>query len=469
MAAIFEKHTYRVLITIFMVSVVSHVGVLGNPGYFSHDEWDRVHSLNVLGFWGYMASAAQIQAGPEFGYPVRPIGFVQQGLSALWMNSAPLVVHSVDVALHAVIAMIMSLALMSLRAQRPLPELAGVAFALSPLTTGAVAWMGASFDQWYTLFMVLACWTAVLIYRGESKPAKFVVLFLCSAGAMLSKEAAVVLPAMISLCLLVFYSITQADRFLYRRALAILSMSAIPIALYMAIRLPALMVSFGGGGHGAYSPSLSFLIPNAIAYFTFPFLPSPQEMRAPIPLGTSAVLAVLLHGALIILLARNVSWTVAGAYLIAYFLPLGPVLPLVQPAAHYIHASAVPLALVFAVVAAGAWRQGAIVPIGLIVVGGILMTVHLSLLQYRFYQDGLCQSRFLISLPARLAAYDPVPGPVALEAEGSVRSWAMRRVLHDRQAYDGLADRPLVRFVEDLPRGAEPSLRLRVTATCEVR
>ncbi len=451
------------------VSVMGHIGIIANPGFFSHDEWDRVDFINEYGFWGYMARFMPVQVGPEFGHPVRPIGFVQQGLSALGMPSAPILVHGFDVLLHTGIALLLYFAVSSLKAPRSFSVLAGLAFALSPLTTGAVGWVGASFDQWYTLFCIAACWVAVLIYRDGIGAGRVILLFLLAAGAILSKEAAVVLPGLILMAIVSFHLLLQPGEVYLRRAGVAVLVSLLPILAYLLIRLPALMVSFSGGGHSAYSPSLGFVLDNAVAYFAFPLLVQPSEMRAPIGFGPVQILAILAHLGLIIWLAQRYSWLIAGAYVAAYFLPLLPVLPLPQPAAHYIHGSAVPLALALAALASGAWHRRDVAPLAVLGGAALVMMLHNLAIQRRYYADGACQSRFMVSLPAHLAALEPVPGPVVLHAERRARTATMRRALHDRRAYDGKGGRPLVRFAQDLPAGLEPALRLRVTPTCEIR
>lgn len=452
-----------------LLSVVAHLGIIANPGFFSHDEWERADFIDHSGFWAYLELYAPLQSGPEFGYPVRPIGFLQQGLSALWMSSAPVVVHGVDVLLHTAIVLLLYAALASLQAGRSLAFLAALAFTLSPLPTGAVGWTAASFDQWYTLFFIATCWVATLIYRDGLSRGRLLGLFLFSSGAILSKEAAVVLPGMVFVGLFSFHVLTRAEGVRYRRAMTILLVSALPVLSYLLIRLPALVMTLGGGGRSTYTPSLGFVLDNVVAYFAFPFLIQVLEMRAPIGFGWGPVLAIGAHLALVLWLGWRFSWLIAGCYFAAYFMPLLPVLPLPQPAAHYIHGSAVPLALALAALVSGAWHRRAMAPLSFLGGGALVMLLHNLVIQHCYYREGVCQSRFLTSLPARLAAYDPVPGTVVLEVAAGTGNWTMRRALHDRRAYDGAAGRPLVRFVEDMPVGQVPALRLRVTATCELR
>jgi hypothetical protein len=70
-------------------TLVFHLGILANPGFYSHDEWEKFDQLRQHGFWGAARGYLHLQPGAEFGYPVRPIGFVQQLFSAQWMARRP--------------------------------------------------------------------------------------------------------------------------------------------------------------------------------------------------------------------------------------------------------------------------------------------------------------------------------------------------------------------------------------------
>ncbi len=277
------------------------------------------------------------------------------------------------------------------------------------------------------------------------------------------------IPGVVAVTMLVWHRLAGEGHLPLGRALFIIMISMMPILAYLAIRFPALLVSFDGRAHPAYRPSLGYVLLNALAYFVFPFLPHTGEMRAPLQIEPRLLLSASLHLALVAGLVRYVSWLAAICYFVAYFLFLVPVLPLHQPAAHYIYGSALPMAAALGAVSAGAWREENRLALGVLGLGAALMIFHLGVIQQRYYLDGMCQSTFMTSLPARLAAEPSLGGSVVLVAEAGARSWTMRRFLHDRAAYGGLNGNPLVRFNEDMPVGTVPVLRLGVTSTCEVR
>ena len=80
---------------------------------------------------------------------MRPIGFLQQGVASMWMESAPLLAHLVGVANHAIVALIFVWVLRRADMAQTTAGIAGVLFVLSPLTTMATGWLAASFDQLY--------------------------------------------------------------------------------------------------------------------------------------------------------------------------------------------------------------------------------------------------------------------------------------------------------------------------------
>lgn len=121
------------------------------------------------GFQDFARAYGDIKAGPEFGYPMRPNGFLLQSVAWLWMESAPLLAHLAGVANHALVALIF---VWVLRRADVAPATAGIAavlFVISPLTTMATGWVAASFDQLYVLFLLLGA--AVLIRLPDGSPA----------------------------------------------------------------------------------------------------------------------------------------------------------------------------------------------------------------------------------------------------------------------------------------------------------
>src|SRR5437899_4824608 len=86
------------------LALLTHIVILVAPGFFSGDEWQKFDAVQSHGFWHFAHGYGALSVGQEFGHPVRPIGFLQQGVAALWMQSAPWVSHLIGVVNHALVA-----------------------------------------------------------------------------------------------------------------------------------------------------------------------------------------------------------------------------------------------------------------------------------------------------------------------------------------------------------------------------
>ena len=74
------KYSQLVLL-ILVIALVTHLGILLNPGFHSHDEWDKFDHVQAYGLRHFIWWGRRLIPGPEFGFPIRPLGFVQQGIT----------------------------------------------------------------------------------------------------------------------------------------------------------------------------------------------------------------------------------------------------------------------------------------------------------------------------------------------------------------------------------------------------
>jgi hypothetical protein len=460
------------IVVLILCTIALHIGIISNPGFFSHDEWGRLDFIRNYGLLDYLQRVAIPQPGPEFGYPVRPVGFIQQGLTSLWMQSAPFIPHLVDVLIHACAAVIVSWALVAVGVERWVALLAGALFSVSPLTTAATGWTGASFDQWYVLFACLACWATYSSFTFGLTWLRGAALLLASAGAILSKETAVALPVVVIMTMTIAYWQSRIDRrSILARAVPILILVILPIAAYLAVRFPALMVTLTGRGTAsAYTPSVAGIGRNAIGFFVFPFLPTTGEMSVSgslTKLAASSFVHLLLIGGIWI----YYGFRYAAMYVAAYFIFLMPVLTLPNVSDHYLYGSAVPQSIALAFLFRAAWLRKQ--KMALMLVSGMVavMSVYMVMIQYRLYADGVCQSTFYTSLDTRIAAAPGVE-KIVISSDPFARQWVGLRAVYQRRPYDGEQGRPLVLFDID-PRAAaligEEPLRLTMEPNCLLR
>lgn len=472
MIFILENLNKKFFTLLFLITIVAHFGVIGNPGFLSHDEWEKFDHVERYGLAHFAAAYGRVIAGPEFGFPVRPLGFLQQAVSSQWMQVAPFIPHTIDVLLHFSVAAILLLALLDLGARRFLALTAAVAFTTSPLTTMATGWVAASFDQWYTLFVVFACWLAFKVSLSGITTLRGLGLVAAAAGAILSKETALILPGAVLLSMAAAWLCkTEGERFKIASALIVVILVTIPLIAYLEQRWPALENTLAGRSHSAYTPSLFSLQQNLFAYFAFPFVPQITEFRGLERYPRSFVaLAVLLHGSLIagIWFYAGRLWSVL--YLLAYTIFVTPVLPLPLPLGHYIYGSAVPMALAIAAVLQGAWVRRHVMVLSAMVLGAGLLAGNTLLIQRWMYLDGVCQTVFLASLDNEIAAEPSRDGlTVLIVPVTAVRSGGVaRRAVFSRWRYSGESGSPRVTFDASTSSSLGSPLRLSMASSCEV-
>lgn len=400
-ARLWSLHGWRAVPFLALLTFVVHLGVITNPGFFSHDELQRADELRAHGLGAYLNTHLRVQSGPHMGHPIRPIGFAQQGLSALWIPDSPVVAHGIDVVLHAIVV-ILFWGVLTQTGFGSLALWAAAVFAFCPLGTSSVAWVGASFDRWYAFFFLVCVYGVVSAGKhGLTGPAISLVL-AGSVGSILSKETAVMVPAAL---LIVVYGLTLAPgRAAYRMrpALAAVGLAALPIVAYLIIRWPAIVATLAGvaGGHSHYLPSASNVPHNLMVYFAQPFLWTELlELTVGLP-DWRLWAGLFVHSGLVVAFAVRYGLRAALVYLCGYGVFLLPVLSLPAPAAHYAYACSLSFAvfvtLLLAPSPAANRTSRLLLGTGAALFGAFLLAYSL-LIQEGYYEGGACQARFFES------------------------------------------------------------------------
>jgi hypothetical protein len=403
--SVLDMRGWKVALLLLLVAMAMHAFTLLNPGFFNHDEWQRLDHIRLHGFADYVVQYGAVKSGPDFGTPVRPIGFLHQGVASLFMQNQPFIAHLMDVLLHVFCA----LALWWMLQQSPLRGrhalIAALVFVVSPLAAFSTAWVGASFDRFYILFALLAgAGMLRIVYRGANW-ADAVLLAIGCTGAMLSKETAIMLPSALLLGLLAV-RLHDARRVRLISAFGILGLACIPVLVYLAIRFPALQASFGGKA-GAYDPTKGDFGTNAYLYFAQPFLINAVELVSAVFIPKWIwFCAAALHGMMVfgLMLRRGIG---AGLlYLAGYFVFLLPVMPVSIVGAHYLYGSGVAFSIGMALLlpppaSSKAWMDKVLV--GLFSVLMLLAVAHTLKIGREMYVAGACQRTFLTDLDAQIA------------------------------------------------------------------
>ncbi len=464
-----ERKPMRGALALLALTLVTHAIILAAPGFYSNDEWQKFDHLRLHGTWDFIRAYGALRPGPEFGYPVRPIGFMQQGIAAIWMQSAPWASHLVGVLNHALVALAFVWVLRRAGLAGTTAGLASILFVLSPLTTMGAGWPAASFDQLYILFLLLAAAAIVrLPTEGMSLP-RAAWIVLTTTAALLAKETAIVAPGVV---LLIAYLTWAANPIASRGGPSQVAFVAVllPVVAYLLFRAPAIAVSFAGHADPAYTPDSGNALDNAWHFFAFPFRLKLVEMSAAVfrspwqPLAATAA-----HLLLIAALVRSFGARFAWGYVAGYFIFLLPVLMLPNPGTHCLYGAALTMSLALAAILERSLAARRLGLAALLLTGAGALFAHNLAIQRHLYDVGVCQSRFLAGVDALLA--QRAPAIIVVPDPGTSLRVAIRAV-SAREAYVANGQ-PVVTF--DAPDSqpatspAQGALRVRMSAACVLR
>ena len=394
---------------IFVFGIISCLVLLANPGYYSHDEWQKLDHIIQHGYLHYFQSVAEIKAGLHFGQPVRPFSFFIQGVQAYFLENYPFVVHLSGVFSHCLNACLFYAVLVAFKVNRATALCTACIFLVSPLTVLATGWSAALMDRYYIGFGLLALLGAVKTI--ETKNYRWLtVVFLGSSGAVLSKETAMILPGL----LLVFVFIKGIEALKSKYIWLVGLVWFIPIAAFLAVRFPAIMNAFSADSdYGSYSVSLDNVLTNVWLYFSYPFL---QDR------------SLFLHGVFLLLVGLRFGLRFIFYYITGYFLFLLPVLLISQRGDHYLYGSALSLSVALGFM----WKYGYRWQKPVIVILTLSLLVHTLKNQQEIYRAGVCQSRIHTSLQSLyLSSSKPMKIYFSISTQASTK-YVLIRYINDR-------------------------------------
>ena len=467
-----ERRPLLGALALLALTLATHAIILAAPGFYSNDEWQKFDHLRLHGAWDFVRAYGALRPGPEFGYPVRPLGFMQQGFAAMWMQSAPWASHLVGVVNHALVALAFVWVLRRAGLAGATAGLAGILFVLSPLSTMGAGWPAASFDQLYILFLLLAAAAIVRLPAAGMSMRRAAWLALATTAALLAKETAIVAPGVV---LLIGYLMWAAnpDRFSWRPFAMAFVVVLLPVVAYLLFRAPAIAASLAGHADPAYTPDPGNALDNVWHLFAFPFRLKLVEMSAAVfrspwqPLAATAV-----HLLLIAAVARSFGVRFAWAYVAGYFIFLLPVLMLPNPGAHCLYGAALTMSLALAAMLERSLAARRLGLAAVLLTGAGALFAHDLAIQRHLYAVGECQSRFLASVDTLLAQQAPGTPGIVVEPDRGVSLRVAIRAVSAREAYVANGQ-PVVTFAAPDPQRvstpAKGALRMRMTAACVLR
>lgn len=410
-------------------ALVTSMLLVSNPGYFSHDELQKLDAVRDLGLWNYIRAYVNFPDYSDFSVPVRPFSYFVQGLVAASGKNMPFMMHLADVLMHAAVGILLFIGVFRVTGKRKLAWLAALIFLVSPNAAFAVGWSAALMDRLFILFGLVSCLAA---YQYVSRNGAVGSLSLLMAGAILSvcsKETGIVLPTLI-----LGYLFVSPGYLKNRKFWIALAVWSLPSLAMLAYRSAPLLHSIAGKD-AAYSVDFSAIPVNVLVYVAYPFLPDLYESYTWTYLvsQTALIAAFAAHIVLTVMLWRKFSLRVALAYDAAYLLFLLPVITLTFTASHYLYASGIPLSLAMGALLAADYNSKAtgFIARAFVLILLAVATVHNFRVQNYIYDIGTCSKT---AMSSATSVYLSLGAPEEMTIVADIHSSAQvpMRIFHDR-------------------------------------
>jgi hypothetical protein len=434
----FPERLTRVPLAIWLLLL--QLPLIVNPGYFSHDELEWLARADAPS-WSALPWVSWLDFSP---LQYRPLTFNLWLVLAHACASAPQLMHFAFVAIGTANAWLLASMLIAARIPERVAYAFAIVFSLLPYVVYVHGWNGTLAD-----LLTLACGLlaarclqhAISTPSSERATVHAAACTLLVAVALMCKESAVVLPALLPLA-------TYGQNPSRRLRLAIAPAAAI-IAVYLALRLPILADS--AHFDSAYAWSLRYLPARLTEYLLYPFMPplfeiSPLLSKGMARIAAAAGCVLLLLGAL-----ASAGWRWPFAWLIAFSIALAPVLVLSISYDHYAYlASAVAIAI-----CAAAWPKLKQIARTALLALAAIATLHGIIVMTRVYSVGVIQRNLYDDLLADLRRS---PASLHIAVDDPRDAWLPSRLLLGVGTYRGVRIEGRVRFGAETPAQATDRL-----------
>ncbi len=427
---------------IFVALLLVQLPLIVNPGYFSHDElewWARATTTSWLQLpWVAWTDISVFQ--------YRPLTFNLWLISAHVLAATPYAMHLLVVCFGCANALLLAACVEGAGASRLNAFAAAILFVLTPYVAYTHGWV-ATFADLLTLgagLLALRCLQSLVVpcRRHDGWLAGSAVVAL-TVLALLSKESAVVLPALL---------LTALYRHPRRRVVgAIVAASAMVVVTYLGLRLGVILNA--PRASAGYTWSVANIPSRLTSYLLFPFTPPLFEVG---PVLTKSLPRLFAAAACLVALVVSLAsagwrWPVAWIALIAAL--LAPVLVLDSSYNHYAYLASAAGVGVIAVL----WPQLREPSRIVILVVATISSVHGVIVMSRMHQIGVAQRNFYADLLDHLAT-DGQTLAVGV-GHGSDR-WLLSRFLTGVPRYRGVAISARVRIVDSTTQSNVANLLL---------
>ena len=427
--------TFAVPLLVLVLACLAQLTLALNPGYFSHDELQWGAAADVQGWarlpWFPWTDTTMLQW--------RPLTFNGWLLLSHALFESPRAMHSLWVLMGSTIAAGLSWLLLRMGLGWRVAALAGLAFALNPYAAYVHAWVGTLADLlWVGASLALAARLHGLHRRGQASPAEALGCalqagawaFALTALALLAKESALVMPALVGLAWL----LAGGGRVPGAATLG----SGLAAVAYLALRAGALLAPGETSGY-ALAPAAAPV--NFAAYALYLPVTGILEVNAVWHRSTGQITAAAVLMLALAAMVLRASPRLGLALVTGAVLSVGPVLVLPHAATQYGYG----FSLWVIACTALAWPRLGRAGRGLVLLLFVLLAWHGGRVQSEMRAVGERQAVFQPALVQALAGHE---GPLRLLRDRKF-GWAYERLTHEVPAWRGKAIGDRVVWVEE--------------------
>ena len=403
----------RVSLIFLLAAMVLQWPVLLNVGYFSHDE------LQWLSFaqrpWGELFDLVSFADIRQFQY--RPLTFDLWLIVSRIFGESPVMMHVVRGGFGVAAGGLLALLIHWLGASKLQAIVGGLLFLLTPIAAYTNSWIGTYADALCLLFL-LAIALSLTRRAPLATTVNVLLAFTATTLALLSKESAVVFPA-----LLMLGWVIRRERAVLVAAVA----SGVAVAIYIAFRADVIL--FPAVPSASYAWKITNVPARMVEYALFPFSLNRFETlwQPELPLAWVAVGACLI----VVGVVATLGWRWVAALVAGFYVALGPVLILAFYASHYAY-----LAAAFACgLLTLAWQRISKFYRLLLIVPALLVAIHGAQMMRTMYRVGQVQSVLFAELVRILPS---TTGMVAVRAANEKDNFIVDRLLHHVPDYRGI-------------------------------
>lgn len=423
-------HAWMLFIVVLACVLAAEALLIFNPGYLSHDELQ----------WGYFATKANGGFfadglwGDLHAFQYRPLTFSLWMVLSRHLFEHPYAFHAVLVGWGAVNAGLLAVLLRRKGVSFTAAGLAALVFAVGPYAAHTHGWVGTIADL---IWVGCALQIALLIQGGVRLSLALPVVSALSVIALFAKESAIVLPALAALA---WWFSGREKRWAWAFAA-----TAVPVAIYLAVRLKSILFASGETG-SIYQWSLLNIPVRWFEYQVFPMMTGRLGAGDFLSkgLGNRAIIVAMAWWLLLAWSLGRVGGRWLAAFLLAGAAALGPVLLLAGAANQYGYG----FEAVTVAICALAWSRFPLSGRVIVVAIGVMCVWHGITIMRSVHDIGVKQSHFS---PQLAEAVVQSRTPVRLRPVNEKDRWIYIRLTHEIPAYRGVVIGDRVQLV---PEGA---------------